>query len=505
MDSSKVHESQTDKSPSVRSKRTQSESTVSFKDPLPKRAKAVRSEALSPEPLESLQTSMTGILNRPLSNTSLGQLSVSDLEESSSAEALPTPLSSSPLDSKIERSHSSSTAISGANQTQYSASAEMADADTSGNPSSESTITPASPLPAAAVFANATTRKKIVDYLTCYSERSFRPFFKQGMLRVILAQPRVKVDGQPFGYGDVSDMNMCEIMADNFEFTEILTSKLFAQEYSQAFYSQNHFEFDDPRAARWFFENIGRRNFTSLNDIGFNIYGGFDLTAHNHNSLTGRSFEEIWVEVFNFLKYRHRFRQLVISVLSMPGAEQLKQDVESDKLTIEDIEDRAVYLARLPRAIENVRGLKKVHLTDWTGEVFPNRASMQRSSLLMQQVRLVYDPTKDMRNLSLSSTLARVKDATAKAHLGTTNATTQQADDNDEQEQENKFRPSKSSSVVKDRDSLPNLHGTKHQQSKQKHPRQAPRRGGSGQGGGIIGTVDRNRFYGRKKRVFGEL
>ncbi|RMZ84090.1 hypothetical protein DV737_g1344, partial [Chaetothyriales sp. CBS 132003] len=390
----------------------------------------------------------------------------------------------------------------------------MADNDTSSSPSSDSTtrlIVQASPQSAAIVFAHADSRKKIIGYLTYYSERTFRPFFKQGMLRGFLTQSRVGGDGQSFGHGDTSDLNKREIMADNIEFPELLTSKLFAWEYVQAFYSQNHFEFDDPRAARWFFENIGKRSFTSLSNIRFNIYGGFDLTVHNCNSLTDRSVEELWVEVFNFLKYRHRFRQLVISVLSMPGTGQLKLDVQSGKLTVEDVEDRAVYLARLPRAIENVRGLKKAHLTDWTGQVFPDRASTQRSSLLMQQVRLVYDPAKDMRNLSLSSTLARVKDAAAKAHPRTTRAATQQTDYDEEDkedqgDQENTFQPSKSS-VVKYYKSLLNHHRSKHQQLKQKHHRHAPHRPATrGDSGGIVvSNVSRNKFYGSKKRVFEEL
>ncbi|RMD43243.1 hypothetical protein DV735_g1883, partial [Chaetothyriales sp. CBS 134920] len=251
-------------------------------------------------------------------------------------------------------------------------------------------------------------------------DRALRPFFQQGMLRGFLAQPKTRADGLPVvDSSDLARLNRREIVVDNFDFPELLTSKLFAHDYTHAFYSQNYFEFDDPRAALWFFKAIGPRNLTSLKHVRFNIHGGFDLTAATRTSLTGQSYEELWVNVCNFLKYRHCLRHLAIDVVAMPPQAQLRRDVQSQRLSMEDVEERAIYVARLPAAIQNVRGLETAWLRDTGFEIFRDHASLQRASLLMQQAQLVYDPARDMRNLSLSETLARARFyGTKRRHFG---------------------------------------------------------------------------------------
>ena len=236
------------------------------------------------------------------------------------------------------------------------------------------------------VFSNKRIRRRLMTYLTAAPDKNYKPYFQRGM---------------------IYDEN-AKIAAIAFPEPQLLlVSRPFAKEYTAMFYGQNHFYFNHPRAARYFFEAIGEDNFKAVKNVRFLIDGDFDAEKNYPHDLVEQSSEERWVGLFCWLHRRHSFNQLDIVLRNLITLADFRTSFRSDEWK-QQMRDRLQHQSSMLDAIKKIRGLKKATLFDPSWRLLGSSVEAKQVQLLMQQPRKAYDPADDKRKWSLKETLAAI-------------------------------------------------------------------------------------------------
>ena len=223
----------------------------------------------------------------------------------------------------------------------------------------------------------------------CPTGECFRPFYLQGMLKGYIVNNLTNRFGRPTRLDPVTEEETTRLFVVHDNIIDIpataFVSKGFAKAYFETFYSQNRFQFWDPRAALWFFKTMGGY-FSCVRKVRFMLSSGMRLTNRSHGGDLNQSLEELWYSVFCYVQHRHRFEDLQINVVGhWPMEDELRRRGSYYHVDDDMIEDTLTYREKLKHKLLRIFNVRKVDILDPGDGLFGGPNECLDVQLHMQQ------------------------------------------------------------------------------------------------------------------------
>jgi hypothetical protein len=249
----------------------------------------------------------------------------------------------------------------------------------------------------------------------CLDGQTFRPHYKQGWAKGYIVSKSSKLD--PFTDEETRESL---IFSNNVDIaTPALVSKSYARTYLEAFYSRNQFSFDDPRAAKWFFTNIGDQ-FRHLRKINLIMTLGVwdkNFIFSPGDALLDSSLEELWYGVLCWLQTRHKLTYLRLCLREIPTEEELRRGYHSFRLKEAFVDGMKLYRDKILLKLCRAWGIDTVKIRDPLCGIFRDEGDCLDVALMMQQKPGSSPCYNDKRKTPLSKVLKDMEDKRKRAAL----------------------------------------------------------------------------------------
>jgi hypothetical protein len=136
----------------------------------------------------------------------------------------------------------------------------------------------------------------------------------------------------------------------------LLVNRRFNELAAKIFFN-NKFVFNDARSCDWFLRLIGNKNVGLLRHMAFNLSSGFILSKE-HRSCFDICEEELWIDVFNFLKQRHQLHEIKVRLYEWNSLES------RDNLSDDDKETLTYARRQLCHVLPGFRGVEKATMVN---------------------------------------------------------------------------------------------------------------------------------------------
>ena len=197
----------------------------------------------------------------------------------------------------------------------------------------------------------------------------YRPLYRAGMRLGMLT------DSDDPDSGHTPERDQRYQRHDNVNWPKASISKRFARLYWMAWYGINSFKFSDPRAAKWWFKNIGDQKLSYVKEIELNITSGFcqeRLRMKEPNTLLDESSEELWYGVLSWLQYRHNLKYVKIMFLRWPDPASFTRSRGIGGISEGNVEDLTMARTKLFGKLWALRGITHPTIIDRYGHAFAN-------------------------------------------------------------------------------------------------------------------------------------
>ena len=196
---------------------------------------------------------------------------------------------------------------------------------------------------------------------------TYKPSYRAGMRLEMLT------DGDDPDSGDTPARDQRYQRRDNVNWPRAIVSRRFAKIYWEAWYNVNSFEFDDPRAAKWWFKNIGDQKLSYVKELQLSVTSGFSrerLRSGQPNVLLDESAEALWYQVLSWLQYRHNLDYFTITFLRWPDPAAFTRSSSIGGISEENVEDLTMARAKLFGKLWALRGIAHPKVIDRYGHAF---------------------------------------------------------------------------------------------------------------------------------------
>ncbi|EXJ54098.1 hypothetical protein A1O7_09435 [Cladophialophora yegresii CBS 114405] len=215
-----------------------------------------------------------------------------------------------------------------------------------------------------------------------------RPYYRQGMMA---------------GYIRTGESDVVKQDNINMNKSAMLVNQEFRAAGSRLLYGSYLFYFDDPINCLWWFEHIGRVNFSNVRRLECTLRCGWPHVRGPDFTNFDQSQEELWRRVFCFLKARHQLTDLTLLFNTWREIGPICRDAGTPEYREEEL---ALWREKLRDVLHNFRGLKTVLISDHRQAAF-NAEDRNEYSMMMIQDRLSVFPPPPQRRLSLAQFLKK--------------------------------------------------------------------------------------------------